>query len=231
MKKVLILTGSDSRMYDVLNLTIPSKERYAKKHAYDLIVKRSFDEEIIKYGLGLGFARAILAFNYLEAYDTVMWIDGDSIITNDSMRIEEFIDDKHCFYASYDWHCHSNSKFNRHSFSTGNFILNKTSTINGFYDKFIDLANEPVFKNDSLAEQGVLNYMKINDIMGESIKILDHNFLNSVPSFMNISNIWINRVEHLEGHWDENCFLAHLTGCPNLDRIKILTESILNKYI
>jgi hypothetical protein len=35
MEKVLILTGADKEMKDVLNLTIPSKLKYANKWGYD----------------------------------------------------------------------------------------------------------------------------------------------------------------------------------------------------
>jgi hypothetical protein len=40
--KTLILTGSDQSMIDVLDLTLPSKQEYCKKHNYDLLALRSF---------------------------------------------------------------------------------------------------------------------------------------------------------------------------------------------
>lgn len=231
MKKVLVLTGSDSKMYEVLDLTIKSKKNYSKEHNYDLIIKRDFKHEMDKYKLGIGFARVICAFNYLNEYDTVMWVDADSIITNNKYPIEYFINDKQCFYASYDWHANSVGKSALNKFSSGNFIIVKTPNTKKFFNEFMKLSQNPKFKIDSLAEQGVLNYMKENNIMSDDICILEHKFLNSVPKFMIISNIWVKRIEMLEGIWDENCFLAHLTGCNNSDRIKILNNSELKKYI
>jgi hypothetical protein len=229
MKKVLILTGSDSNMHNVLDLTLPSKEKYAQKHGYDFIVKRSFDEEITKYGLGLGFARAIMAFNYLEKYDIVMWVDGDSIITNDSFNIEQFIDDSHCFYASYDWLCNKNSRFNRYSFSTGNFIIKKDENTSKLFDSFLHYAQN-VFKYEVMAEQGTLNFIYENTELRNLFLILDHKYLGAVPTCVGKVNNWNNHPERfgddatypIEYPWNSECFLAHLTGCSNEGRIQLL---------
>jgi len=229
IKKVLILTGGDSNMRNVLDLTLPSKEKYAKKHGYDFIVKRSFDEEMIKYNLGLGFIRAIMVFNYLEEYDVVMWIDGDSIITNDSFSIEQFINDSHCFYASYDWHCCENSKFNRYSFSTGNFIVKKDKNTSKLFNAFLDFSKK-VFKNDPLAEQAVFNFIYENTELKNLFSILNHKYLGSVPTCVKKVNNWINHPERfgseatcpIENPWNSECFLAHLTGCSNEGRIELL---------
>lgn len=230
MKKVLILTGSDSQMHDVLNLTVPSKERYAKKHNYDFIVKKSFDEELIKYGgINIGFIRTILCFNYLEQYDIVAWIDADSIITNDLISIEEITNDKHCFYASYDWLCSPNSRFNRYTFSTGNFIIRKNSNTIKLFNSFIYHAFN-FFKNDIMADQGTLNYIHQNTDLKDLFLILEHKYLGAVPACVKKVYNWKNHPERfgenatypIEYEWNPNCFLAHLTGCLNDGRIELL---------
>ena len=37
-KKVLVLTGSNEAMYEVLDLTITSKRKYTQQHGYDLLI-------------------------------------------------------------------------------------------------------------------------------------------------------------------------------------------------
>ena len=136
-KRVLLLTGTtdilrspnetDNTMEEVFDLTLPSKQRYAKKYGYDLLSLRSFgsDKQNIFKDKHLGFLRALRAFEMLEHYNIVMWIDADSIITNDNFSINDFqIDENHSFYASWDWNNVG------HSFSTGNFIIHKTKNTN-----------------------------------------------------------------------------------------------------
>ena len=81
--KTLILTGCDKSMYDVLDLTIPSKQKYAAKHGYDFMSVRSFpgDAECGLEERHIGFQRTVLAFKLLRHYESVMWVDADSVIT------------------------------------------------------------------------------------------------------------------------------------------------------
>lgn len=221
-KKVLILTGSDIKMHNVLELTIPSKKRYAKKYNYDFIVKYSFDDEIAKYNLGLGFARFISAFNYLDTYDIVMWVDADSIITNDSYSIDKFINETQSFYASYDW-------LGYNGFSSGNFIITKNQFNELFFNEFLNIANS-LFKNHEMAEQITLNYMNGDSRFCDIFCILDHKFLNSVPRCVENTSVWQhdpvrtgpNKTNIIVNEWTVDSFLAHLTGCSNEDRVDLL---------
>ena len=133
-KRVLIITGTtdmgkgllpgwpsaeDRTMEDVFDLTLPSKQRYCKKHGYDLLSLRSFgtDKKNRFKDNDIGALRVLRTIEISEYYDVVMWIDADSIITNDNLTIEDFpLDDNCCFYASWDWNGKS-------SMSTGNFII------------------------------------------------------------------------------------------------------------
>ena len=53
INRVLLITGTtdivrnpeDLSMTEVFDLTLPSKQRYAKKHGYDLLSLRSFGED------------------------------------------------------------------------------------------------------------------------------------------------------------------------------------------
>ena len=83
--KILILTGSDNKMFDLLDLTLKSKIEYCTKHGYDLMVKKQWSD-ITELNFcakkNLGFLRVFTAFQRLSIYDLVVWIDADAFITN-----------------------------------------------------------------------------------------------------------------------------------------------------
>jgi hypothetical protein len=229
-KQVLILTGTTDeylfhengvKMQEVFDLALPSKERYAKKYNYDLLTIRSFKNGNI-YGfnkdIDLGFLRVTRAFEMLAHYDLVMWIDADAIITND-IPISDFPIEQKTFCASYDWAW-------RQSFSTGNFIIQRTPEYKLLFDLFLQIGSQ--FSGRVLQEQETLNYIYRNLNEKNTIKILEHKFLNAVPSFVAETETWRsdkNRTQIISP-WNEDCFLAHLTGCSNQERVDMLKTTL-----
>jgi hypothetical protein len=221
--RTLILTGSDAKMMDVLNLTLPSKQDYCKRHNYDLLSLRSFsaDPQCNFTSKHVGFLRALTAFKQLRYYDNVMWVDADSIITNTEYKIEDFILNDACFIASYDW-MHYNS------FSTGNFIIRKTSSTQSLFNRFLNVSQFRL--NDIMAEQGTLNqiYRESNEYK-EMFNILPHKFLGAVPNIVHSTDTWSNDKRcNIIDPWTPDCFLAHLTGMTAEERVNILTNNRLN---
>jgi len=224
-KRVLLLTGTtdmlrspnetDNTMEEVFDLTLPSKQRYAKKYGYDLLSLRSFgsDKHNIFKDTHIGFLRTLRAFEMLYNYDTVMWIDADSIITNYNFSVDDFqIDENHSFYASWDW---NNIGY---SFSTGNFIIHKTKNTNNFFNSFLSTGKQVVDSNTGGEEQTTLN--SLYNTHKNDIKILEHKFLGSIPSKNMFMGIWDGRPE-TKVPWSEESFLVHLTGITNKNRIEV----------
>jgi len=218
-KRVLLITGTtdmlrnpnevDNTMEEVFDLTLPSKLRYVKKHGYDLMALRSFGtDRYNKFANDkIGQLRFIRSFELLHSYDAVMWIDADSLITNYSYKLENFIDDSVCFSASYDWNGY-------YSFSTGNFIVQKTPDLNKLIDLFY--LHGPKFNS----EQEVLNGIYYNRLHN-GIRVLDHKYLGSTPTKVQYGNGWETRPEP-QGPWSKDSFLVHVTGVSNTKRIEIL---------
>lgn len=219
-KRILVLTGytdsiepiygnNDLLMKEVFDITLNSKIEYAKINNYDLMALRSFgtDRHNKFANDKIGQLRFIRSFELLHSYDAVMWIDADSLITNYSYKLENFIDDSACFAASYDWNGY-------HSFSTGNFIVQKTPDLNKLLELFY--LHGPAFNS----EQEVLNII-YNNRLHNGIKVLDHKYLGSTPSKVQYGNSWETRSEP-KGPWSKDSFLVHLTGVSNTKRIEIL---------
>ena len=222
--RTLILTGSDDEMLSVLDLTLPSKQAYCKRHNYDLLSLRSFpaDKECNFESRHIGFIRVATAFKLLKFYDNVMWVDADSIITNTDYKIEDFITGTETFIASYDWMWYN-------SFSSGNFIVRRTPDAQQLFNRFLAVSRYRL--NDIMQDQGALN-----QIFNESVEyrkmfnVLHHRFLGSVPALMVDTITWRNDNNRsgIINQWNPDCFLAHLTGATASDRIDILTNNKLN---
>lgn len=234
-KRVLVLTGTtdilrqpnetDNTMEEVFDLTLPSKQRYVKKHGYDLLSLRSFGKDTQKRftELDLGFLRVLRTFEMLEYYDAVMWIDADSIITNDNFSIDDFeLDSDHCFYASWDW-------AGKLSISTGNFIIQNSVGKNELFEVFLQVGKYVKDTNQWGWEQTTMNLIYNQTNFRSHIKALDHKYLSSIPSKDMFLGIWNNRSES-PYPWAEDCFLSHITGVTNKNRIQVLTESF-KKYL
>ncbi len=218
-KRVLVLTGytdtfkpngcQDAYMKDVFDMTLSSKLRYAKHNNYDLMALRSFGSD--RHGKfsndKIGQLRFIRSFEMLHNYDAVMWIDADSLITNYSYKLEDFVDNSVSFAASYDWAGH-------HSFSTGNFIIQRTSELNKLIELFYTYG--PGFNS----EQEVLNIIHYKHLHN-GIRVLDYKYLGSTPTKTQYANGWETRPEP-KGPWTQDSFLVHLTGVSNTRRIELL---------
>jgi len=239
-KKVLVLTGGDSNIYEVLSLTIPSKLRYAIKYGYDFMCLNSFKEypeyNITNDNTSLGFSRTVYMFKMLQHYDIIMWLDADSIITNDNYPIESFLIDTHSMYFSYDWPVAVDGSSYHSGFSGGNFIIQFTQNSAEIFNTFIHIAQE--YLKDPGADQACFNYIYNVTDLKSYIKVLEHKYLNAVPEFIKNTDVWkndLNRVGpnsmfKIESPWNEDCFIAHLTGCSNNDRVNMLNNE-LKKYL
>jgi len=238
-KRVLVVTGCDEAMHSVLDLTIPSKLRYVQKHGYDFNILRSFPStpSINIDGttpIGLGFARTIHTFQMLEHYDVVMWLDGDSIVTNNTMPIEDFITDTHTAYFSYDWPVAPDGSTGHVGFSGGNFILQLTKDTEALFNTFLQASQQ--YLHDSGADQACFNAIYNQTPLRGSFKILEHRYLNAVPDFITRTKVWQacpnrtgpNKTFTIPAPWNEDCFLAHLTGCNTEDRVDLLQNEFKN---
>lgn len=227
-KKVLVMTGAsdilfergihkskDNSYYDLLDLTTPSKERYARKHKYDFLCLHSFGTDSV-FGFKeteIGFLRSIRVFQNLQTYDVVMWLDADAIVTNEDLSLDLFpLEEDVTFYASYDWMGNS-------SFSTGNFIIQRTKYIKQFFDLFIQVAKH---HNE---EQVSLNIMYYQSNAKETMKILDCKFLNSFHEEIMKTRTWAGRQPISPNcHWKSGDFLCHVGGIRNDERIEFFNK-------
>jgi hypothetical protein len=236
--KTLLMTGvsdilppknNDVPMEEVFKLTLPSKQRYAEKHGYDLLTMRSFGSGK-EYGFkdtNVGLLRMVRAFEMLKHYDVVMWIDADAIITNDKFTIKDSfnLNQDHCFYASYEW---AEWCVPHQTFSTGNFILQRTKDTETLFSTFLEVGKNHI--EGFGEEQNAMNWIYKNTTLVGTMKILEHLYLNAVPYAMYMDRIRCYNDIHqkIYSPWKDTDFLAHIGGLPNKNRINILNTHFKN---
>lgn len=230
-KRILIVTGfghvsldvyaqsGDIPMKNIAELTFSSKYKYANKHGYDLLNIQDFGEDIEKKITrdNLAFLRVSRTADMLKYYDIVLWIDADSIITNDTIKIEDFPLEEHItFYASYDW----NGKY---SISAGNFLFYKNNNTDNFLQAMYSLNGK------APNEQVAMNFLYRNTNYSQIMKILDHDFLNAAPTREMYAEQWETRPD-IPYPWNEKSFLCHITGASNKHRDRIL-KNYFKQYL
>lgn len=225
--RTLVITGSEEGMWDVLDLTLNSKYKWCQNNGYDILVKRTwpakpklqFQENLTHQG----FLRVVVSFEQLRYYDAVMWLDADSIITNQNYKIQDFVDNVHCFFASYNWMIPESPNG---EFTTGNFVLTKTNQANIelLYNEFIAVSKH--FLSNPCQELYTLNTIYKNPTFKHLFKVLPHKFLNACPDFLVETPTWKNDNNRsgIVSPWNEECFLAHLTGCSTKERYEMLAN-------
>jgi len=229
MTGVSDLPREDDLPYSVVaNTTIPSKERYAKKHGYDFLSIRYFGTDHgnkLPIDGPVSFIRAYRAFRMLDEYDIVVWLDADSLITNPEIKIEDLAADNYSFYASWAWS-------GGNLFSTGNFILKRTETIDTLFQAFYE--NMDKF-ND---EQELFNTIYNQDFLSlrKTMKILDTCVFESLPDVDLYKSVttppweWVIPHVYVQCPWKEGNFLVHITCSKNKIRMNLL-QSYFHHYL
>tara|TARA_Y100000385_G_C12976699_1_gene586485 strand:- start:370 stop:1053 length:684 start_codon:yes stop_codon:yes gene_type:complete len=221
MKNILLLTGytdnfrdlwdpdrKDDTIESVFDATLPSKLSYVKKHSYDIMCVTTFHGDSPRE---LGFSRMIKTFKMLQLYDIVMWIDADSLITNQDCSVEDIIGEANQpFIASHDWS-------SKDYISTGNFIIQKTEGVDDLFKSFYEIAN------NFPEEQSTINWIYNNANQSKHIKVLDHKYLNSLPTREMYSDSWNGRPDIIS-NWEEDSFLLHCGGVSAKTKNKILRD-------
>ena len=199
---VLVLTGSSNDMKHVLEASMPSKQQYCKEKNYNL--------KVITLSGKLEFERPLNLFNELKEYDFCMWLDADAIITNKNYNIEDFIAGEKPFSASLDW-------TDTQTISMGNFVIQNTQKTEELLSKYFHFCETSVHDQDAM--NCVLN------ISPELVNVLPRKYLNAVPSI--VKKYRVGEERDIVEHWDDSCFLAHLTTISNDDRINIMKNNLL----
>jgi len=210
-KNVCILTLED-RDEEYVKCHNESVTNYCNKHGYTYIFQKKYNSNLPIYWHKLLFVR-----DHLSEYDYVMWLDSDTIIYDDNIRLEVLLNDKHIYLGS----TYPGTIFSE--YNAGIFIIRNSPEGHSFINDCLEnyLSNKDCMKNGRHVlkgkwagicyEQGVMNYM--------ARFIWKHkNNTRSIPYNIFMSN---NIIE-------ESGFILHLCGEGQV-KIPKVYKRLMNK--
>ncbi len=211
IKTMVAVTTFYTQDYEELaDIIIPNLQKYCLRHGYHL--------DILKTENGhYHFVKTKQARDLLEKYDIVVAIELDVMITNHSIKIEDWLDEQNSMYITTDVN----------DANTGVIIIRNTDLGKGL----LDMVNK--YENTFGDEQMVFENKRI-----KGVKYCEQPCFNSVPyEYYAPSYGYIGYKEgevremptESMGAWKPTHFCAHLPGMTLERRIEIFTE-IKQKY-
>lgn len=205
--KVVLHTHYTKKWQELADIVIPNTQKYCTKNGYDFLVEKYNDGNV-------DFVKTKTALQLLKDYDVVFCLEADMLITNHSVRIESFIDNKHSFFICNDVN----------GINGGSFIAVKGK----YAEVFLENTNNPIygFKTEQ-------NYWEVNAIDHPDVKILTHPSINSIPyqyyapSYGKIGfkeGGIVIMPTHEEGCWQVGDFVSHLPGMTLEKRIELFNK-------
>lgn len=185
------------------DLMLPNMREYTDRHGYhSSIFEISNDSYEYKKHNGFEYL-----FKDLYEGDIIWYRDVDSIITDLSKPITDFIDNEHDLFITEDIH-----ELN------GGSVIIRNSAWGRWFNGMV-LSNKDKYAN----EQNVYNANRDMVTISGSMKILPHPSINSYdysiyPEYPNIRS-------REQGHWHEGDFVLHTPGAPMEVRLNTLKNA------
>lgn len=206
--RILVFTQYGDNYRGIAEITTPVMRQYCDRHGYlfeELILDGTGDEYYYKKH---EFIRDV--FDEDKA-DAVFYLDCDAIITNHTMRLEDFIP----YGASFLITEHAGE------LNGGVIFVRKTNRGNDV-NNFI-LAHRNKFEN----EQNVLNHYKSELLYANEMNVRPHPSFNSLDYSQYVEFPNIRKPE--EGHWVEGCFILHTPALSISSRIEVLKNAKITR--
>lgn len=206
--------------------SIENKKQYCQKHGYDFIcVTESLDTT-----RPIPWSKVKLLLNVLSSgkYKWVFWTDADSLIMNDSIRLEELIDENYDFIVCGDYHAVDPIELDvaiwkkeaPHvlNINTGEFFLRASTWSVAFL--------EECYKRDEFIYHSWWEQAAITDILTtdqnkyylSKTKIIPYRLMNSLPEMHSIGPSFTPTT------YKYGDFILHFPGIRGLDQLKAVLE-------
>jgi hypothetical protein len=203
MRKICICSLSIGEEYKrITKYGRQTKVLYAQKHGYDF----RDDEDVYDRTRHPAWSKILLILRYLRYYDYIVWVDADTLIMNDEIKMSDLIE-KHMIHESLDTE-HKESKETYSDImvaqdwkmiNTGVIFIKNTEWAYAFFTLLYD--SPGAFERNPNYEQNTFIEFYDNDVAGcrEHIKVLGLDEQNDINAYY---------FTFYFGH-----FLIHFCGC------------------
>lgn len=190
----LLLTGYDAAMSSVGDLTAPLMCEYAERHHLDFQCRTDYPPDRDPMWRKVDFVIEALA----DAYDAVMWLDADTIVTNPAKAWQG---KPHGVHMSRDWGADARVS----DMSTCNFVAFTDSL--PLWRLIVSHASSREFA--LFHEQGAMrDFHAEHQWVRDIVHVHPRRAFNAVPA----------EIQGAVEPWQAGDWLCHMTNLPNADR-------------
>lgn len=200
----------DANYSDLAALTDQSKQEYCDRHGYQFHVLTE-----MKYSTITGFNKIHFALDIFNRHPEIEWLlfsECDAMITNQTIRIEDRIDNNYHFIVPVD----------RLNLNSGNFLARNTTEGRAYLQMIID--KEVEYQTVEWAEQQVIidtieEYQTI-------VKIVPQKYMNSYePEIYDYCDARFDILGN-SGAWEPGDWIVHWPGTYKPTRIERATTHL-----
>jgi len=198
----------------IADLTVPGRKIYCERHGYAWAVYRGTYRDANLYW---AIQRLHLIYDILftESSQTdIVWVlNPQSLITNYSKPVIDYLDAAHDFFVCADIN----------GINMASFVVRKTEWSKRYLEMLLELA--PRIGHTWHEQQAVIVTKDLPE-WRDKIKILDHPSINSY-----LYSRLYNRPDSTPGQWHKGHLVLSLPGTTFADRMKIIPEFLLGDNI
>lgn len=192
---------------DVVAVGIENKRAYCERHGYDFICcEQSLDKD-----RPISWSKILLIQQVMQkrSYKWIFWTDGDSLIMNHAIPLEDLIDNKYNFILSKDFN----------NVNCGQFLIRNCSWSKRFLKKVYE--HTECINHSWWEQQAVILELNNKEYM-ELTKIIPQRLINSYP---------VNTVNNCLHTYQPGDFIIHFAGIHALGDLHSLMESYSKQVI
>jgi len=215
--KVAIITKYNDAYKDMAEITSENKKRYAERHGYTFIEDNGpYDKTDRSYN----WAKLPAIQRHVKDFDWVMWSDCDSIIMDQSKRLEELIDARYGLIASL-FFMGGASKFD-YTIHLGNFFVKFTKEIDRVFN-VVNNCSDPQMLSSRMHEEEYFTH-----IYRKSQKLRKQTKLLKLEKLMASPSLWEKRPYGSKDDikiYKPGDFIFHCQGPMDYDlRVSLLKQ-------
>lgn len=197
--KIAIISLYDDGYKHIGQYSDENKQRYAKKHGYDVFIYH----ELLDASRPGPWSKILAIQKHLADYDWIYWSDADSLIMNTDIKLESFIDDEHdmiiskeCYYGYL---------------NTGSFLI-KNSPWSHELLRRIYAQEQFIFQTSFWEQAALAHLLEVDKNLMPHLKVLHQRAINSNLEFTTAEDGW----------YQEGDFIIHFFG--DCDKKRLMKE-------
>lgn len=204
---ITVFTYYTPNFRGLADVTLPNIQRYCSRHGYQFTthLDRGADEDPRPFGFRKTEEVLRLLRGMQYGRDLIMVLDIDLLITNQTVRIESFLEDESDLFVTHDVN----------GLNSGAYIIRSTIGMEKFLEDAIGRWGNPGVYGE---QDAMLDSLRLESFASLR-KIVPHPAFNSF-----LYEEYGMTMRHEDGQWKKGDFLLHLPGMSNEKRIQLLTS-------